>query len=100
MKAGENALFYVFTTFFVVYVTRVLQRPRSLALEAAAVASVTEIVDDLSRRRALRSVGRRIVTAVGFVAAGRLVVRAVSVDGERSTAAVLIAAAVSGSVTA
>ena len=49
VKCGENALFYVFTTFFVVYVTRVLHRPRTLALEGAAVG-----VDRRDRRRSSR----------------------------------------------
>ena len=44
VKAGENALFYVFTTFFVVYVTRVLRQPRTVALEAAAVGSVVDAI--------------------------------------------------------
>jgi MFS family permease len=43
VKAGENALFYVFTTFLVVYATRVLHRPRGVALAATLVASAAEV---------------------------------------------------------
>jgi MFS family permease len=68
VKAGENALFYVFTTFFVVYVTRVLHLPRSLALDGAAVASLTEIATIFAAGAVSDRVGRRGVTAVGFIA--------------------------------
>ncbi len=68
VKAAENALFYVFTTFFVVYVTRVLHRPRTLALEAAAVASIAEIVTVFVAGAWSDRVGRRVVTSIGFMA--------------------------------
>lgn len=70
VKAGENALFYVFTTFYVVYVTRVLQRPRTLALEGAALGSVAEIVTIFLAGAWADRIGRRPVTALGtFLAA-------------------------------
>ena len=67
VKAGENAVFYVFTTFYVVYVTRVLRLPRTLALEAIAVASVAEIATIFLSGAWSDRVGRRIVTAVGLL---------------------------------
>ena len=69
VKAGENALFYVFTTFYVVYVTRVLRQPRTVELEAAAVGSVVDAIVIFAAGAWSDRVGRRIVTAIGFVAA-------------------------------
>ncbi|HEY7393698.1 MAG TPA: MFS transporter, partial [Gemmatimonadaceae bacterium] len=68
VKAGENALFYVFTTFFVVYMTRVLRRPRGLALAATAVAAGVEIITIVAAGAWSDRVGRRVVTAVGLLA--------------------------------
>jgi MFS family permease len=70
VKAGENALFYVFTTFFVVYVTRILQKPRQLALTGVAVASVVEIVTIFATGALSDRIGRRAVTAAGLIGAG------------------------------
>jgi len=69
VKVGENAVFYVFTTFFVVYVTRVLHRPRSLALEGMALASMTEIVTIFAAGALSDRIGRRPVTAMGLLSA-------------------------------
>jgi MFS family permease len=69
VKAGENALFYVFSTFLVVYITRVLRQPRSLALTATAVLSVAQIVAIFAAGSLSDRVGRRPVTAIGFIAA-------------------------------
>ncbi len=68
IKAGENALFYVFTTFFIVYVTRVLQLPRSTALGASSVASAAEVVT-IFVSGLLDRFGRRPVTAIGLLSA-------------------------------
>jgi MFS family permease len=96
VKAGENALFYVFTTFFVVYVTRVLQRPRSLALDAAAVASVTEIITIFIAGALSDRVGRRPVTAVGFIAAAVWSFALFPLTASGSATVLLVAAGVSG----
>ncbi len=69
VKAGENAFFYVFTTFLVVYVTRVLRQPRSLALTATAVTSATSIVAVFAAGALADRIGRRPVTAIGFIGA-------------------------------
>jgi len=63
VKAAENALFYVFTTFFIVYVTRVLHQPRTLALEAAAVGSIADVVAIFAAGAFSDRVGRLPVTA-------------------------------------
>src|SRR5207249_7620050 len=70
IKAAENALFYVFTTFFIVYVTRVLHRPRTLALEGAAVGSITEIITIIAAGALSDRVGRRPVIAIGLNLSG------------------------------
>jgi MFS family permease len=70
VKAGENALFYLFTTFFVVYVTRVLRLPRGLALGATLAASAVEVAAIFVAGALSDRVGRRPVTAIGLVSAG------------------------------
>jgi MFS family permease len=69
VKAGENALFYMFTTFFVVYVTRVLHRPRGTALTATLIASAIEVPVIFLAGALSDRIGRRPVTAVGLVGA-------------------------------
>ena len=69
VKAGENALFYVFTTFFVVYVTRVLHLPRTLALTASLLGSAVEVVTIFWAGALSDRLGRRPVTAFGLVGA-------------------------------
>jgi len=69
VKAGENALFYMFTTFFVVYVTRVLHRPRGTALTATLIASAVEVPVIFFAGALSDRIGRRPVTAVGLVGA-------------------------------
>jgi MFS family permease len=69
VKAGENALFYVFTTFFVVYVTRVLHRPRGLALGATLIASAVEVAAIFLAGALSDRIGRRPVMAIGLAGA-------------------------------
>jgi MFS family permease len=69
VKAGENALFYVFTTFFVVYVTRVLGQPRSVALTASLLGSAIEVAAIFWAGRLSDRLGRRPVTAIGLIGA-------------------------------
>jgi MFS family permease len=96
VKAAENALFYVFTTFFVVYVTRVLHRPRTLALEAAAVASVAEIITIFAAGAWSDRAGRRVVTSIGFLASAVWAFALFPVTASGSALAVCIAAGVGG----
>lgn len=69
VKAGENALFYVFTTFLVVYATRVLHHPRGVALAATLVASAVEVPVIVLAGRWSDRVGRRPVTTAGLLGA-------------------------------
>jgi MFS family permease len=96
VKAGENALFYVFTTFFVVYVTRVLHRPRGLALVATLVASAVEVAVIFAAGALSDRVGRRPVTALGLVAAAVWAFVLFPVAAAGGTAALVAAAAVGG----
>jgi MFS family permease len=96
VKAGENALFYVFTTFYVVYVTRVLHRPRTLALEGAAVGSIAEIVAIFAAGALSDRIGRRPVTALGLIGAALWAFILFPVTASGSAAAVMIAAAIGG----
>ena len=59
VKAGENALFYAFTTFFILYVKRILNRPQTLALEATALGSVADVIVIFAAGALSDRVGRR-----------------------------------------
>ena len=69
VKAGENALFYVFTTFLVVYATRTLGIPRPAALAATLVASAVEVPVILLAGALSDRVGRRPVLLAGLAGA-------------------------------
>ena len=96
VKAGENALFYLFTTFLVVYVTRVLGLPRGLALSATLVASAVEIVAIFAAGALSDRVGRRPVTALGLVAAAVWAFALFPLARGGSPAVVVLAAVVGG----
>jgi MFS family permease len=97
VKAGENALFYMFTTFFVVYVTRVLHRPRGVALTATLIASAIEVPVIIAAGAASDRIGRRPVTAVGLMGAALWSFALFPLTASGGAAAV-IAAAVVGAV--
>jgi MFS family permease len=96
VKAGENALFYVFTTFYVVYVTRVLHRPRTVALEGAAVGSIAEIITIFAAGALSDRIGRRPVTAIGLLAAALWAFILFPATAAGGVAAVMLVAAVGG----
>jgi len=96
VKAAENALFYVFTTFFVVYVARVLHRPRTLALEAAALGSIADVVAIFAAGALSDRVGRIRVTAAGLVGAAAWAFILFPVTAGATTRAIMIAAAIGG----
>ncbi|HEU4995262.1 MAG TPA: MFS transporter [Gemmatimonadaceae bacterium] len=96
VKAAENALFYVFTTFYVVYVTRVLQRPRSLALEAGAIGSIVEVLAILAAGAWSDRIGRRPVTIFGLICAAAWTFMLFPATAGGSPAVVIAAAAIGG----
>jgi MFS family permease len=96
VKAGENALFYVFSTFFVVYITRVLRRPRSLALSATAITSLVEIVVIFAAGALADRFGRRPITAIGFIAAGIWAFALFPITANAGPTAMMFAAAIAG----
>ena len=96
VKIGENALFYVFTTFYVVYVTRVLHLPRTLALTAAAVGSIADVFAIFAAGAWSDRIGRRPVTAIGLVAASLWAFALFPATAHGSTTAVIVAAVVGG----
>jgi MFS family permease len=95
VKAGENALFYVFTTFVVVFVTRVLHRSRAQALGATLVASLIEVFAIFGAGALADRIGRRPVMTIGFVAAAAwtFFLFPLAADGEL---ALTMAAAIAG----
>ena len=96
VKAGENALFYVFSTFFVVYVTRVLHQSRSLALTATAVTSAFDIVAIFAAGALADRIGRRPVTAIGFISAAVWAFALFPMTASPGTASMMVAAGMAG----
>jgi MFS family permease len=96
VKAAENALFYVFTTFFIVYVTRVLHRPRTLALEAAAIGSIADVVAIFAAGALSDRVGRLPVTAFGLLGAAAWGFALFPATASGATPAIMAAAAIAG----
>jgi MFS family permease len=95
VKAAENALFYVFTTFYVVYITRVLHHPRAVALEAGAIGSMADVVTIFAAGALSDRVGRRPVTALGLIGAAAWSFMFFSVT-RGGVAATITAAAIAG----
>ncbi|NDJ57523.1 MHS family MFS transporter [Enterobacteriaceae bacterium 4M9] len=67
VKSGESALFYLFSSFFIILATVFLNAPREQALTALFVGSLAEVVFILAAGALADRIGRRIVTIVGFV---------------------------------
>ena len=96
IKAGENSLFYVFTTFYVVYVTRVLALPRALALQGTALGAALEVGTIFLAGAWADRIGRRPVTLLGLLLSAAWAFALFPVAGRMSPTAVLAAAAFGG----
>jgi MFS family permease len=96
VKAAENALFYAFTTFFIVYATRVVHRPRTLALEAAAVGSIVDVAVIFAAGAFSDRVGRLPVTAFGLIGAAAWSFILFPAMASGTTPAIMLVAAVGG----
>lgn len=96
VKAGENSLFYVFTTFYVVFVTRVLSLPRALALQGTALGAALEVGTIFVAGAWADRIGRRHVTVLGLLLSAGWAFALFPLAGTRSPAAVLAAAATGG----
>ena len=66
VKSGESALFYLFSTFFVVLATVFLKSPRADALNALFIGSIVEVAIILLAGATADRIGRRTVTLVGL----------------------------------
>ena len=96
VKAAENALFYVFTTFYIVYVTRVLGKSRALALEATALGSIVDVFMIFAAGALSDRVGRRAVTAMGVLGAALWAFALFPLTRSGGTGVIMIAAAIAG----
>jgi MFS family permease len=94
VKTGENALFYVFTTFLVVYATRTLGIARPAALAATLVASAVEVPVILAAGALSDRVGRRPVIAAGMAGAALWAFALFPLAGRGGAPALAAAAAV------
>jgi MFS family permease len=98
VKAGENALFYVFTTFLVVYATRTLGIARPAALAATLVASAVEVPAVLAAGALSDRVGRRPVVAAGLAGAALWAFALFPLAARGGAPALAAAAAVGGAL--
>jgi MFS family permease len=69
VKAGENAVFYVLTTFLVYYISRVLGHSRQMALAATLVASLVDVAAIFAAGALSDRIGRRPVMIAGLIGA-------------------------------
>lgn len=67
VQAGENTLFYLFSTFFIVVATVYLHAPRTLALNALMIGSIVEVAAILLSGFVADRIGRRAVTLFGLI---------------------------------
>ncbi|MEV0973564.1 MFS transporter [Microtetraspora glauca] len=93
-RAGENAIFYTFATFLVIYVTTHLQQPRSLALNALTIASVVQTAGILASGALSDRIGRRPVAIAGALSAGVWSFVFFALVEQKTFAAVLLAVSV------
>ncbi len=67
IKSGESALFYLFSTFFIVFATVYLHAPREAALTALFWGSLAEVAAILAAGALSDIVGRKPVTVLGLL---------------------------------
>jgi MFS family permease len=96
IKAGENAVFYVLTTFFVYYMSRVLDRSRQAALTATLVASLVDVAAIFAAGALSDRIGRRPVMAAGLLGAAGWTFALFPLAAAGSPATAMIAAATGG----
>jgi MFS family permease len=68
VKAGENSLFYLFTTFFLVFVTQFLALPRGAGIDALFWGSLLEVCVIMLASLVADRIGRRPVIIFGLCA--------------------------------
>ncbi len=68
IKAAENSLFYLFTTFFLLFVTQFLAMPRGVGLDALFWGSLLEVAVIMAAGWAADRIGRRPVVIFGLCA--------------------------------
>jgi MFS family permease len=81
---------------FIVYVTRVLQRPRTLALEATALGSVADVLAIFAAGALSDRIGRLKVTAAGLIGAAAWAFALFPMSASASTTTILLGAAIGG----
>lgn len=69
IRAGENTLFYIFLTFGIVYLTRIVEMPRSAALNAVMIASIIEAIALLFLGMLSDKIGRKPMMIGGLILA-------------------------------
>lgn len=69
IKAAENTLFYLFTTFFLVFVTQFIGKPRGVGLDALFWGSLLEVPVIMAAAYLTDRIGRRPVMFVGVIGA-------------------------------
>ena len=69
IRAGENTLFYIFITFGIVYLTRIVEVPRSTALNAVMIASILEAISLLFLGMLSDRIGRKPMMIGGLLLA-------------------------------
>ncbi|HEV2572056.1 MAG TPA: MFS transporter [Beijerinckiaceae bacterium] len=69
IRAGENTLFYIFITFGIVYLTRIVEVPRSTALNAVMIASILEAISLLFLGMLSDKIGRKPMMIGGLLLA-------------------------------
>ena len=70
VKAAENTFFYLFTTFFLVFLTQFLGKPRGAGLDALFWGSLLEVPVIMVSAYISDQIGRRPVMFVGVLGAG------------------------------